>query len=1079
MDHQAHTRTRSRFFTPGLFLLAIALLLSGCTRAQKEARFMAKGNKFFDAGQFDEARIEYLNALRLDSKNPTACLKIGITWLQQGDVLEALRYLSAARDLAPDNAEIHSRIAAPYFSLGDMRAARKEALAVLKLDPANDEALLMLVNCVRTKPDAQSAADAVANFPNKDTAQFHLASAILHFRNGDRAAGEDEVRQAIAIDPKSFEAHLALGDIAVANKDLPGAEQEFKTASDLAPARNPAQLRYAQFLLQSGAADKAGAILAGIAKTTPDYMPATLMQAQIAFGQNKLDQALTGISAILTRDPSNLDAHLLQSKIWLSKNDPKSAIQDLQSLPPPYSTMPVVKYQLAQAFMQNSDSTGALAALKDAVTASPDYADAVMMLASIQLRGGDAQDVIEPLQRILKIDPNLDRARLLLTDAYRTSKQYDSAIALFQDQITRSPQDAQSWFMMGMTQVEKGDLTSARYAFEQAQNLSPQSLLPTYQLVDLDLAAQDYASAIKRVQAQMDAQPNSGAVQYLMGKIYVAQKDWPNAEVAMGKALKLEPNFELASETLTSVYVAERQIGKAIAQVQSFLAGNPKNPGALMLLGNLYQDDNQIDKARQTYEQLVSIDPNNAPAMNNLAYIYAQNQGDIDKAADMAEKARAILPGDPGVADTLGWILYKKRDFRHALALLQQSASKSPSSPDILYHLGMANYMMDIPDAALTALRQAQQSPANFDGKAGIAAKIATLQNGGYPNSSPDQLEAILKKEPGDPYAQIALGEAWSRQGQWAKAADAYSQALAQNPSLTSAALGLAALDVGPLHDPDKAADLAKQARELAPSDPRAAAILGQVAYARGDFLQAYDLLQQALTSGSNDSAVTADLDSFAWAAYSQGKISEARATMQRVVAAAPPASPEAQDAQSFLALTDPQPGDAAQAQVPKILAATPDYAPALMLRGQTRFKQGDSQGATADYSAVLQRFPDFPPAEKELARLLSSDPANLAKAYDLAVKAHNNLPDDPEAGKILAAICYQRKDYAYAAQLLQDSASKSPLDAPSLYYLGMSLLQTNDKPDSLAALQQAVAAGLTGPQLADANRALAQLQKK
>ena len=47
------------------------------------------------------------------------------------------------------------------------------------------------------------------------------------------------------------------------------------------------------------------------------------------------------------------------------------------------------------------------------------------------------------------------------------------------------------------------------------------------------------------------------------------------------------------------------------------------------------------------------------------------------------------------------------------------------------------------------------------------------------------------------------------------------------------------------------------------------------------------------------------------------------------------------------------------------------------MLRGQTRFKQGDSQGATADYSAVLQRFPDFPPAEKELARLLSSDPAN------------------------------------------------------------------------------------------------------
>lgn len=229
----------------------------------------------------------------------------------------------------------------------------------------------------------------------------------------------------------------------------------------------------------------------------------------------------------------------------------------------------------------------------------------------------------------------------------------------------------------------------------------------------------------------------------------------------------------------------------------------------------------------------------------------------------------------------------------------------------------------------------------------------------------------------------------------------------------------------------------------------------------------------------SNDAANLGYLDDFAWAAYSQGKIPDARGAMQRIVAAAPPTAPEAQDAQSFLALTDPQPGPAAEAQVPKLLAATPNYAPALILRAQSRTSQGDAQGAAADYAAVLQRFPDFPLAQKELARLYVNDPANQAKAYDLAVRAHNNLPDDPEAARILAAISYQRKDYAYAAQLLQDSASKSPLDALSLYYLGMSLLQTDDKPDSRDALQQAVAAGLSGPQLADANRALAQLQKK
>jgi predicted Zn-dependent protease len=203
---------------------------------------------------------------------------------------------------------------------------------------------------------------------------------------------------------------------------------------------------------------------------------------------------------------------------------------------------------------------------------------------------------------------------------------------------------------------------------------------------------------------------------------------------------------------------------------------------------------------------------------------------------------------------------------------------------------------------------------------------------------------------------------------------------------------------------------------------------------------------------------------------------------MQRIVAAAP-SSPEAQDAASFLALTNPEqnadPRPALEPQISKILQLTPDYAPALMARARLRMKSGDPHGAQEDYAAVLRHFPDFPLAQKYLALLQFQDPATEATAYDLAVKAHNTLPQDPEISQMLAQISYRRKDYSYAVRLLRESADTRPLDTKSLYYLGMSLWETKAKPESRDALQRAVDAGLSEPLLSDANRVLAELKKK
>jgi len=214
----------------------------------------------------------------------------------------------------------------------------------------------------------------------------------------------------------------------------------------------------------------------------------------------------------------------------------------------------------------------------------------------------------------------------------------------------------------------------------------------------------------------------------------------------------------------------------------------------------------------------------------------------------------------------------------------------------------------------------------------------------------------------------------------------------------------------------------------------------------------------------------------FAWAAYSVGKIPEAQQAMQRV-ANAGTAGAEAEDAKSFLAMVsiDSANPDAAAGEAENLLKAKPEYVPALMVAAQARRLRGETKAAEQMYGRVLQQFPEFAPAQRELARILAADPANNGKAYELATKARKSLPDDPELGLILGTISYNKKDYTQAIQAFQQSARKRPLDADSMFYLGMSQVNARQSAQGRQTLQQAIAAGLDGSRTEEARRMIEQ----
>ena len=571
------------------------------------------------------------------------------------------------------------------------------------------------------------------------------------------------------------------------------------------------------------------------------------------------------------------------------------------------------------------------------------------------------------------------------------------------------------------------------------------------------------------------------AAHFLEGKVYAAQGQWDRAEAALLKARELDPNFLAAYELLISTYLAANKLPQAINQVESLLSKSPDNLRALMVLASLYERINESAKAQAAYEKVLSIKPDFPPVLNNLAYLHAQRVGELDKAYDLAQRARALQPGDAAIADTLGWILYKRGDYKQALALLQESAQNLPNNPEIQFHLGMANYMMGRTEEAQTAFRQAASTAGDFPGREEAKHQLSRLEQDGGKGAqlSSSEPNAILKAQSDDPLAYIRLGESYEKEGAFNKAAAAYERALKLNPNLSAAAVKLAELNAGPLGANDKALAFARKARELAPSDPKVVAILGLAAYQAGNFTWSYSLLQEAARQLPNDPKVLSDL---AWAAYSQGKVAEAQSTMERLIAADPNSS-HTNDAKLFLRMialdNDDAHLDAAQPEVERVLRDDPSYVPALMAQARLLLQRSEFDAATAAYTAVLSRFPEFAPAQKRLAWLYAKDPEKLDQAYDLAMKARKTLPDDPELAQVLAELSYQRKDFAYAIYLLQNSSQKRPLDSKNLYYLGMSHFRANQKAQSQKALRQALAAGLPDPLASDARSVLTRLENE
>ena len=489
-------------------------------------------------------------------------------------------------------------------------------------------------------------------------------------------------------------------------------------------------------------------------------------------------------------------------------------------------------------------------------------------------------------------------------------------------------------------------------------------------LISVDTLRADHLScyqAGRRPTPHIDALAKKGTIFSQVSSPFPLEMPRIDQAIAdLRKAVEVEPTAQQAYLALARVYLATQRTKEALDQLTA-LVDKTKSVTAQMQIAAIHSALKQYDAAAADYRKLLAFDPKFGPALNNLAYVDAENLGKVDEGYDIAKRAREASPEDANVADTLGWILFKRGDFHGALALFQESAGRTPEDATIQYHLGMAHYMVGEEESARVAFEHAvtagassADAPVKEMAKGRLAVLAVDPATAG-PEARSD-LEKRAKAEPNDPVIAARLAALQARDGSAAEATAGFEAALKLAPHNPQTMLGLARLYAGPLHNPAKALELAKSAHELAPNDPRISETLGRLVYQTGDYKWSLDLLEQAARTLPHERELMFDL---ALGYYSVGRFADAEQALDGV-RNGPGAFTRKTEADRLAAMMkaagSPEAAEAAAGEARKVLEGEPGYMPALMVSALAEEKEGDKTAAGKLYEKILAQDPLFAP---------------------------------------------------------------------------------------------------------------------
>ena len=400
-----------------------------------------------------------------------------------------------------------------------------------------------------------------------------------------------------------------------------------------------------------------------------------------------IEKVREALARALAQNPDKLVPNLMGLNRALSRAENKEVVRNIiYRVTEPYLTYPEAHFARAQAAVVAKRPMEAAGALDRALELRPNWMPALMLKTFILVETGAVDQANRMLEAALARNPGNRELRMAYARTLIALNKLAAARNEYSTLLAATPGDPNLQYTFAMLSADLGDTATAEPLLKKLlASGHPQADLIRLQLGKSAADRGEYAAAREWFNSvspggyTAEARIRSAKTLAKEGRLDQARKllhDAPNPDI--------QRRYLLAESQLLVDAGRARQ---AYDLIENALRKNSDDHDLLYESAILADRIGQHEAMEGRLRKLIALAPEHAHAYNALGYSLADRGQRLEEAEELIVRALEILPKDPYILDSMGWVRFKRGDLHGALERLEQ-AHALRADPEIASHLG-------------------------------------------------------------------------------------------------------------------------------------------------------------------------------------------------------------------------------------------------------------------------------------------------------------------------------------------------------------------------------------------------------